>query len=109
MDYNLVIASVILVGLAIGVIGMGRSSNRLARMEIAAMVNVAKQEVGWEYERYRIEWLRMTWLTMPLEARREYTRRFGAPRWAGDFKEDPLAGIDKVRIVRSALLSEATA
>ena len=72
-----------LVCLVLGAFVMGRQTMNLHRMEIAAAVSVAKQEVGWNYERYRIEALRIDWMALPIETRKEYVRQWGRPTWAG--------------------------
>jgi hypothetical protein len=109
MDNNLVLVSIVLGAFDLGAVGMGRTGRALDRMEIAAAANVAKQETTWQWEKYRIETLRMQWLTMPIEARREYARRYGAPRWAGEAKVDPLEGVPKVTLITAPMLKEARA
>ncbi|GAG55884.1 unnamed protein product [marine sediment metagenome] len=76
----------------------GRNSHNLARMEVTAAVQVAKQEVGWEYQRYRIESLRMDWLALKHQSRQEYVQRWGRPLWAKD-RGDPTDHRD-VRLAR---------
>jgi hypothetical protein len=71
-----------LVCLFLGAFALGRQTTNLHRMEIAAAVSVAKSEVGWTYERYRIESLRMDWVAMTVEARKEYVRTWDRPAWA---------------------------
>ena len=61
---------------------LGRQSGNLARCEITAAVQVAKQEVGWEYQRYRIEALRMDWVALSPQARKEYCHTWSRPKWA---------------------------
>ena len=66
----------------VGAYMAGRNTSNLARMEVTAAIQTAKQEVGWTYERYRIEALRMDWVALMPEARREYVHTWGRPRWA---------------------------
>jgi len=68
----------------------GSSTGNLSRAEVAAAVHTAKTEVGWTYERYRIESLRMEWCAMPLEAKREYIRSWGHPVWVKPSRGPPL-------------------
>ena len=68
----------------------GSSKGNLSRMEVVAAVHTAKTEVGWTYERYRIESLRMEWCAMPLEAKREYIRSWGHPVWVKPSRGPPL-------------------
>jgi len=96
--------STMLLGMLIGALGFsaymaGRRSHNLARMEIAAAVGTAKQEVGWTYERYRLESLRMDWVALPSSARAEYRRSWGEPTWSrpSTQKADPMADVAKVR------------
>ena len=96
----------VLVGLVIGAMTMaaflaGKGSGNLARMEVTAAVQVAKQEVGWEYQRYRIEAMRMDWVNLSPEARKEYVRTWARPKWASDAVDrDPMLGVPKVHMVR---------
>lgn len=84
-----------------GAYTFGRQASSLARMELVAAVQVAKQEVGWEYQRYRIEALRMDWVALDVAARKEYVRQWGRPRWAGsEDSPDPLEGVAVVRSIR---------
>ena len=74
----------------------GSSKGNLSRMEVVAAVHTAKTEVGWTYERYRIESLRMEWCAMPLEAKREYIRSWGHPVWVKPSKGPLVEYLDKV-------------
>jgi len=78
---------------------LGNSHGHLARMELVAAVHTAKTEVGWTYERYRLESLRMDWLALAPQARAEYSRSWGRPRWAFPSKDghDPMGEVAKVR------------
>jgi hypothetical protein len=60
----------------------GSSKGHLSRMEDVAAVHTARTEVGWTYERYRLESLRLDWLNLSPQARAEYTRTWGRPKWA---------------------------
>jgi len=76
----------------------GRQTTTLARMEIQAAVNVAKQEVGWEYQRLRLQSMRMDWVRLPVEARKEYERRWGNPTWSKESSQpDPVTDVPRVR------------
>jgi hypothetical protein len=99
-DGTMVLAGILLGALAVAAFLAGRSSNRLAWMELSAAINVAKQEVGWEYQRYRIQALRMDWMALDPVARQEYVRRWGRPKWAGTAKSEPLEGVTAVRSIR---------
>jgi hypothetical protein len=71
-------------GLVLAIIAaviFGRGSQNLSRMEIVAAVTTAKREVGWTYEKYRIEALRMEWMALAPEVRKEYIRAYGRPKW----------------------------
>jgi hypothetical protein len=61
---------------------MGRQSHRLHLMEMTAAIGIAKQDVSWQYERYRLEALRMDWVALAPEIRKEYVRTWGRPKWA---------------------------
>jgi len=73
----------------------GSSKGNLSRMEVVAAVHTAKTEVGWTYEHYRIETLRMQWMTMPLEGKREYIRSWGHPTWSKPSKGAEMEYIGK--------------
>ncbi|GAG70510.1 unnamed protein product [marine sediment metagenome] len=78
----LIVMTLLIMALVIFIAWMaGTSKGNLGRMEIVAAVHTAKTDVGWTYERYRIEYLRMTWASMKVDAKREYIRAWGQPRW----------------------------
>jgi len=91
MDIVDLLSALFLLAIVLTAFLVGRQSNNLARMELTAAVSVAKQDVGWTYERYRLEAMRMEWLSLPVEARREYLRTWGRPTWAkaSRTEEDP--------------------
>jgi len=60
----------------------GSSKGNLSRMEVVAAVHTAKTEVGWTYERYRLESLRIDYMALSPQARQEYVRMWGRPLWA---------------------------
>ena len=60
----------------------GSSTGNTSRMELVAAVQTARSEVGWTYERYRLESLRIDWLALTPQARQEYVRSWGRPKWA---------------------------
>lgn len=110
MDFYQVLVGMLVGGMTIGAFAFGKGAGSLARMEISAAVNVAKQEVGWEYQRYRIQALRMDWVALPIEARKEYVRVYGRPQWAARVTEDdPLEGVPHVLHVVPPSLAEARA
>lgn len=101
IDLAPVLLALLILGLGVTAYMTGRKSHSLARMEVTAAVQVAKQEVGWQYERYRIQALRMDWVALEPSARKEYVRTWGRPSWAGTAPDpDPLEGVPKVHRVR---------
>ena len=82
MDMIDLLSALFLVAIVVVAFRLGRQSNTLARMEITAATQVAKQEVGWEYQRYRIEALRMDWVALSPQARKEYCHTWSRPKWA---------------------------
>ena len=79
---------------------MGRQSHRLHLMEMTAAISIAKQDVSWEFQRYRIESLRMCWVALSPQARKEYTRTWSRPKWARTTKDhDTLEGVATVRTI----------
>lgn len=100
-DMYLMVLGIVIGAMTLIAYGAGKGTHNLARMEITAAVNTAKQEVGWEYQRYRIESMRMDWCNMSVDGRREYMRLYGRPKWADSVNiEDPLKDIPKVHMVR---------
>lgn len=89
------IAMAIVLGMVVLAFIAGSSRGNLSRMEVVAAVHTAKQEVGWTFERYRIESLRMQWMALPLEARREYLQTWGRPTWSKDSKGPVLQYLGK--------------
>ena len=101
-DMYLILVGMVLGGMTIAAYGAGKGTHNLARMEITAAVQTAKQEVGWQYQRYRIESLRMDWCSLSVDARREYMRLYGRPKWADRLNvDDPMGDVPKVHHVRS--------
>jgi len=74
----------------------GSSTGHMSSRELVAAVHTARSEVGWTFERFRIESLRIDWLALTPQARQEYVRSWGRPTWAmpsrglvDDFTEKP--------------------
>ena len=61
---------------------MGRQSHRLHQMELTAAISIAKHDIGWTFERFRIQTMRMEWVALPPQIRKEYIRMYGRPTWA---------------------------
>ena len=61
---------------------MGRQSHRLHLMELTAAISIAKQDVSWEYQRFRVESMRMCWVALSPPARKEYCHTWSRPKWA---------------------------
>jgi hypothetical protein len=70
-----------LLGLLLSSFLMGRQSHRLHLAEMTAAIAIAKQDIGWQFERYRLEVMRMEWIALPIETRKEYVRTWGRPTW----------------------------
>jgi len=93
-----VLAGLILGAILVGMYGAGRHTGNLARMEMTAAIQTAKTEIGWQYERFRLQTLRMDWLNMDTQARLEYIRRWGTPSWAhASVKSEPPGDVAVVR------------
>lgn len=77
---------------------MGRQSHKLHLSELTAAISIAKQDIGWTYERYRLQVMRMDWVSLPPEIRKEYIRMFGRPAWAhASEKMNPQSTVAVVR------------
>lgn len=101
MDIVDLLSAAALLAIIVLAFRLGRQSNALAAMEVKAAAQVVKQEVGWEFQRYRIESLRMDWVALDPSARKEYTRTWPRPKWATTAgTKDPLEGIAPVHVVR---------
>ena len=61
---------------------LGRQTSNLGLMAQTAAATTASREVGWTYERYRLESLRIEWMALPEDARASYCRTWGTPKWA---------------------------
>ena len=91
--------------IALGVAGYlaGRTSGHgvksMAIMEMNAAARTAKLEADHTYERYRIATVRMEWVGMAVEAKKEYVRLWGRPSWAhpSRAREQLLEAVSEVR------------
>lgn len=84
-----VVAGLLFGGMLVSMYMAGRNSGNLARMELTACLQVAKTEVGWQYERFRLQTLRMDWLALSSQSRQEYVRRWGHPSWSHASSSNP--------------------
>ena len=78
---------------------MGRQSHRLHQMELTALISIARQDVSWQYERYRLDTMRMEWVALSPQARKEYVRTWSRPKWATTKDHDTLEGVATVRTI----------
>jgi hypothetical protein len=100
-DWQLFLVAMMLGGLAVASFLTGRRAGDLDRMGLMASIQTVKQEVALDYERLRLQSMRMAWVALPVEARREYVALYGRPKWAGKcLTDDPLDGVPPVHQVR---------
>lgn len=96
----LVAVAMLVMALVFTAYGVGKGNNRLAAMEARASSQIVSQEVSWEIARYRIQSLRMDWVSMAPSAQKTYIREFGRPSWAAlhEIDVDPLKGVPLVTV-----------
>lgn len=81
-ENDFIIALVIMGIVILGAWLAGSSKGNHSRLELVAAVHTARSEVGWTYERYRLESLRIDFMALSPQSRQEYVRMWGRPKWA---------------------------